>query len=78
MTYFLHQYMEPATVSDFPGYRVRKQYAHLLPPMQGRPENYCLTPYCLPDYNQVCIKALAELDQSGAREYAGSFNSTLY
>ena len=69
--------MEPITVDDFPGYRVKKEFIHLLPPVHGRPTRYALTPYCLPDYNDICKKAMFELEQANAHEYAGSFNSTL-
>ena len=78
MTQFLHRYMDPVTVSNYPGYRVKAEFAHLLPRINARPSTYSLTPYCLPNYNLMFRKAMAELDQMNAQDYFGSHNSTLY
>ena len=74
VTHFLNHYMVPVTDAAFPGYRVKAEFAHLLPPTLGRPQNYCLTPYCLPDYDPLCVKAMADYEIS--KKYVGCHNTT--
>ena len=78
LTYFLSHYMTPVT-EPFHGYQVKTQFKPLLPPVNGRPESYCLTPYCLPTYNPVfklAMDSLAKLELT-ARQYVGAFNDKL-
>ena len=58
---------------------MKAQFQHLLPPVNGRPKSYCLSPYCLPPYNPVfnlAMEALLKLEPSN-RAYFGAFNEEL-
>ena len=69
--------MDPVTVRDYPGYRVKSQYAYLLPKIDARPPTYCLTPYCLPEYDVMFKRAMTELDEMESTDYFGGHNSKL-
>ena len=70
--------MEPVTTETH-GYRVKTQYKHLLPPVLGRPDNYILTPYCLPTYDPMYKQAMYDLSlyDYEDRTYFGSFNNAI-
>ena len=70
--------MEPV-VAETHGYRLKTQFKHLLPPVHGRPDNYYLTPYCLPSYYPMYKRAMHDLSlfEHDERAYFGAFNGTL-
>ena len=70
--------MQPSRHST--GYQVKPQYKRFLPKVSGRPDNYVLTPYCLPSYNPMYTKIMQELHSTDTNEqsYAGFFNQTLF
>ena len=70
--------MEPV-VEETHGYRLRKEYEHLQPPVYGRPRNYYLTPYCLPTYDpqyKLAMRDISLFDEND-RYFFGAQNSFL-
>ena len=78
LTYFISHYMETVTAAT-PGYRLKTQFKHLLPPVLGRPDNYYLTPFCLPPYDPIYKLAMHKMSlvKCDDRAYFGAFNDTL-
>ena len=71
--------MEPVT-TETRGYRVKEQFKHLLPPVHKRPDNYYLTPYCLPIYDPQYKLAMYDLSLFEYEDcaYFGAFNNTIH
>ena len=69
--------MEPVC-TDSHGYKVKQKFEHLLPEVYGRPRDYVMVPFVLPDYNPVLRQAIQEIEacEEDARSYYGSFNRT--
>ena len=85
--------MEPVTTETFRavhdnsairglarGYRLKTQFKHLLPPVHNRPNNYYLTPYCLPTYDPQYKLAMNDLSltKNDDRSYFGAFNDKIH
>ena len=69
--------MEPVC-TDSHGYKVKPEFEHLLPKVYGRPRDYLMVPFCLPDFNPVLRNAIEEIEacEEDAQSYYGSFNRT--
>ena len=70
--------MEPV-IAETHGYRLKDQFKHLLPPVYGRPSNYYLTPYCLPEYDIQFKRAMHDLSlfDYDDCQYFGAFNNSV-
>ena len=82
MAFFLDRYMTPVS-KEYHGYMIKPEYRHLLPKALGRPKEYLMLPFCLPEHNEMLKKTRLVLEQkmqtlaSDKRQYPGSYNQFL-
>ena len=68
---------------EYHGYIIKPEYRHLLPETLGRPNDYLMLPFCLPEHNEMLKKTRIVLEQkmkvlpADKRQYPGAFNQFL-